>query len=97
MIAIEAKIQSKEPRGSRPYSPGMMVGLLIYGYCVGLRSSRKIVRATYEDVAFRVISGGQHPDHTRISEFRRIHQKAFKTLFLQVLRLCEKSGLVKLG
>ena len=95
--AIEATVQAKDPRGARPYSPGMMVGLLVYAYCVGVRSSRKIERATYEDVAFRVMAGGQHPDHTRISEFRREHLAAFKGLFLQILRLCEKAGLVKLG
>ena len=94
---IEAAIQSKDPRGTRPYSPAMMVALLVYGYCVGVRSSRKIERATYEDVAVRVLAGGSHPDHTRISEFRRVHRKAFKGLFKQVLQLCQKAGLVKLG
>ena len=94
---IESKIQAKDPRGTRPYSPSMMVALLIYGYCLGLRSSRKIERATHEDIAFRVLAGGQHPDHTRISEFRRTHLEAFKALFTQVLQLCQKAGLVKLG
>ncbi len=97
LSAIESKIQAKDARGTRPYSPAMMLALLIYGYCVGLRSSRKIERATYEDVAFRVLAGGHHPDHTRISEFRRIHLDAFKDLFKQVLKLCQKAGLVKLG
>jgi transposase len=97
LSAIEAEIQAKDARGTRPYSPSMMVALLIYGYSVGVRSSRKIERATYEDVAFRVLAGGQHPDHTRISEFRRTHLAAFKDLFKQVLRLCQKAGLVKLG
>jgi len=71
--------------------------LLLYGYCVGVPSSRRIEKATYEDVAFRVLSGGQHPDHTRISEFRRVHLKELAELFVQVLRLCQKAGLVKLG
>ncbi len=97
MSAIESKIQEKDARGTRPYSPAMMLALLIYGYCIGLRSSRKIERATYEDLAFRVLAGGQHPDHTRISEFRRTHLDAFKDLFKQVLQLCRKAGLVKLG
>ncbi len=95
--AIESKIQAKDARGTRPYSPSMMVALLIYGYCLGIRSSRKIERATHEDVAFRVLAGGHHPDHTRISEFRRTHLEAFKKLFKQVLQLCQKAGLVKLG
>lgn len=94
---IESKIQAKDARGTRPYSPTMMLALLIYGYCVGLRSSRKIERATYEDIGFRVLAGGHHPDHTRISEFRRTHLAAFKNLFKQVLQLCRKAGLVKLG
>ena len=97
MSPIESKIQAKDARGTRPYSPSMMLALLIYGYCVGLRSSRKIERATSEDIAFRVLAGGHHPDHTRISEFRRTHLKAFKKLFKQVLQLCRKAGLVKLG
>lgn len=87
----------RQARGAPPFNPQMMVGLLLYGYCVGVASSRKIERRTYEDVAFRVIAGGQHPDHTRISEFRRIHLKALERLFVQVLRLCQKAGLVKLG
>ena len=97
LTPIESQIQAKDPRGTRPYSPRMMLGLLIYGYCVGVRSSRRIERATYEDVAFRVLAGGSHPDHSRISAFRREHQAAFHALFLQVLRLCQKAGLVKLG
>ena len=84
-------------RGYPPYHPEMMVGLLLYGYCTGVVSSRKIEKRTYEDVAFRVIAGGQNPDHTRISEFRRIHLKPLAALFVQVLQLCQKAGMVKLG
>jgi transposase len=87
----------RELRGYPPHHPLLMVALLLYGYCVGVPSSRKIERKTYEDVAFRVISGGEHPDHTRISEFRRIHLDALAELFVQVLKLCQKAGLVKLG
>jgi transposase len=87
----------RELRGYPPHHPLMMVALLLYGYCVGLPSSRKIERKTHEDVAFRVISGGEHPDHTRISEFRRVHLEALAELFVQVLKLCQKAGLVKLG
>ena len=87
----------RELRGYPPHHPLMMVALLLYGYCVGVPSSRKIERKTFEDVAFRVISGGEHPDHTRISEFRRIHLDALADLFVQVLKLCQKAGLVKLG
>ncbi len=87
----------RELCGYPPHHPQMMVSLLLYGYCVGVASSRKIERRTYEDVAFRVIAAGQHPDHTTISEFRRIHLKALAELFKQMLALCIKAGLVQLG
>lgn len=87
----------EELRGAPPHHPKLMVALLLYGYAVGVGSSRKIEQKTYEDVAFRVIAGGQHPDHTRISEFRRIHLTTLEGLFLQILKLCEAAGLVKLG
>jgi len=86
-----------ELRGYPPYHPRMMVALLLYGYCVGVASSRRIERRTYEDIAFRVIAAGQHPDHTAISEFRRRHLDVLAGLFKQVLALCQKAGLVKLG
>jgi transposase len=87
----------REQRGYPPHHPTMMVALLLYGYCVGVPSSRKIEKRTHEDVAFRVIAGNTHPDHTCISEFRRIHLRALAELFVQVLRLCQRAGLVKLG
>lgn len=84
-------------RGYPPYHPVMMVKLLVYGYCTGKVSSRKIEKATWEDVAFRVLSGNQQPDHDSIAEFRRRHLKALAGLFVQVLKLCQEAGLVKLG
>jgi len=84
-------------RGQAAYHPQMMAGLLIYGYCVGIFSSRRIERATFEDVAFRFLSGDHHPDHDTIAAFRERHLAALKGLFLQVLKLCEKAGLVQLG
>jgi transposase len=85
-------------RGGRPgFDPRLLVGLLIYGYCVGVTSSRKIEKATHESVPFRVLAANQHPDHATIAEFRRRHLKALARLFVQVLRLCEKAGLVRLG
>jgi transposase len=86
-----------ELRGRPPYHPGLMVKLLIYGYCTGRLSSRKIEQATYDDVAFRVLSCNQHPDHDSIAGFRKRHLAALSHLFLQVLQLCERAGLVKLG
>jgi transposase len=95
--AIERKYQEKDPRGTRPYAPKMMVGLLLYGYSVGIRSSRKLEKATYEDIPFRVLAAGNHPDHTRISEFRRKHLDELEDLFLQVFQICQRMGLVELG
>jgi len=71
--------------------------LLLYAYCVGTVSSRKIERACYEDLAFRVLTGNQQPDHSRISDFRRRNLDALKGLFVQILRLCQKAGMVSLG
>ena len=85
-------------KGGYPaYHPEMMVALLVYAYCVGVPSSRKIERATYELIPFRVLTADQHPDHDTISEFRRRHLEALAALFVQVLRLCQRAGLVKLG
>ena len=71
--------------------------MLLYAYCVGIVSSRKIERACYEDLAFRVLTGNQQPDHSRISEFRRRNLDALSDLFVQILRLCQKAGMVSLG
>lgn len=83
--------------GQPPYSPTMMVSLLMYAYCIGVYSSRKIEQATYHSVPFRVLTSDQHPDHDTIAEFRRRHLKALAELFVTVLALCQKAGLVKLG
>jgi transposase len=84
-------------RGQPPYHPAMMVKLLLYAYCSGMPSSRKIERATHRDVAFRALTADQHPDHDSIAEFRQRHLSALATLFVQVLRLCQAAGLVTLG
>jgi transposase len=84
-------------RGLAAYQPVMMVRLLLYGYCKGLVSSRKMERATHEDVAFRYLSADTHPDHDTISSFRKRHLAALAGLFVQALQLCRKAGLVKLG
>jgi transposase len=97
LTAIERVIQAKDWRGERPYAPTMMVALLVYAYSVGVFSSRRMARATYEDVAFRVLAGGEHPHFTTINQFRLEHRAALADLFVQVLRLCRKAGLVKLG
>jgi transposase len=97
LSAIHRRCQSVDPRGTQPYHPLMMTSLLVYGYCVGVVSSRKIEKSTHESVAFRVIAGGEHPDHTRISEFRRVHLEDLANLFFQVLALAKKAHLIKLG
>ena len=94
---IEQVIQRRDARGERPFSPRMMTALLLYGYAVGVTSSRKLEKATHEDVAFRVISAGEHPHFTSINEFRATHRQALGNLFSQVLAECMSAGLVKLG
>ena len=85
-------------KGGQPaYHPRMMTALLLYGYCGGVPSSRKIEQATYHSVFFRVLTGDQHPDHDTIAQFRKRHLKALSKLFVQVLELCQRAGLVKLG
>jgi transposase len=84
--------------GGRPgFHPSMMVKLLLYAYCVGVASSRQIERKTYEDVAFRVLAAGYHPDHTAIAKFRGRHLRSLSEFFVQVLMLAKQMGLVKLG
>jgi transposase len=97
LSAILIPAQAKDPRGEKGFDPRMMTMLLLYAYCVGIVSSRKIERACYEDLAFRVLTGNQQPDHSRISEFRRRNLDALKGLFVQILRLCQKAGMVSLG
>jgi len=88
----------EENKGGYPaYHPRMMAALLLYAYCIGLPSSRKIEQATYHSVAFRILTADQHPDHDTIASFRKRHLKALAGLFVQVFRLCQKAGLVKLG
>ena len=97
LSAIEGAVQSKDGRGTRPYAPRMMAALILYAYCVGVFSSRKIERATYEDVAFRVLAGGAHPFFTTVNDFRLTHREALSGLFLQVLKLCARAGLKTVG
>ena len=84
-------------RGQPPFDPAMMTALLLYGYCNGVYSSRRIAKACRERVDFMSIVGLDPPDFRTISEFRKRHLNALSGLFGQVLRLCERAGLVKLG
>nr|WP_281376325.1 transposase [Actinomycetospora corticicola] len=84
-------------RGRRAYDPAMMLALLIYAYAVGLTSSRGIERACGHDVAFRVITANQVPDHDTIAAFRVRHREVFKDLFIEVLKVCAAAGLGRVG
>jgi transposase len=84
-------------RSRPPYDPAMMVALLLYAYARGIRSSRVIERACEEDVAFRVLAAQERPDHATIARFVERHQEAIAGLFGEVLTLCARSGLVKVG
>ena len=84
-------------RGTVPYHPRMLVKVLLYAYAVGVPASRQIARELEEDVAFRVLAANQRPDVRTISDFRQQHLAALTDLFVQVLRLCQRAGLVKLG
>jgi transposase len=94
--AIESYYE-KSDRGQPPYHPRMMTKVLVYAYCVGIYSSRKIQKRLVEDVAFRVLAAGNQPDFRTISDFRKIHYRALEDIFQQVLRLAMKSGAIKLG
>jgi transposase len=97
LSAILDAYEGRDGRGQPPYHPALMVKVLLYAYCLGKPSSRKIERATYEEVAFRVLAADQHPDHDSLAEFRKRHLPDLASLFVQVLQLCQAAGLVKLG
>jgi len=84
-------------RGGAAYDPEMMLALLVYAYCVGERSSRRIEKRLVEDVAFRVVAANQQPDHATIARFRAGHESAIAGLFGQVLALCARAGLLRPG
>jgi transposase len=95
LSAIEAAYAGL--RGQPPFDPAMMTALLLYAYCNGVYSSRRIAKASRERVDFMSIVGLDAPDFRTISDFRKRHLKALAGLFTQVLKLCEQAGLVKLG
>lgn len=84
-------------RGNAPYDPRMLVKVLLYAYAVGIPASRQIARELEENVAFRVLAANQRPDFRTLSDFRKQHLAALADLFVQVLKLCQRAGLVKLG
>lgn len=89
--------QYRGPKGQPPYHPGLMTALLLYGYCRGVYTSRKIELACEERLDFRALVGSERPDHSTIAEFRKRHRDGLATLFVQILALCRDAGMVKLG
>ena len=97
LSAIYAEYGRRDNRGLSAYHPMLLTRLLLYGYCIGVTSSRRLERATYDEVPFRYLAANQHPDHDTIASFRQRHLPALAQLFVQALRLCQKAGMVKLG
>jgi transposase len=96
LSAIES-VYEREERGQPPYHPRMMTKVLVYAYCVGVYSSRRMERRLVEDIAFRVLAAGNEPDFRTLSDFRQIHLRALQGLFEQVLRIAVEAKLVKVG
>src|ERR1700730_6881478 len=96
-LALSAMSRSYRGTGSASYHPELLLGVLVYGYTTGVFSSRKLERATYDSVAFRFISGNEHPDHDTIATFRRRFLKEIEGLFVRVLELAREMGLLKMG
>ena len=96
LSAIHA-VYEKEKRGQPPYDPRLMTKLLVYGYCTGVFSSRRIQKRLQEDIPFKVLAAGNEPDFRTISDFRKIHIEALEKLFEQVLAMALECGSIKLG
>src|SRR5690348_17062950 len=96
LSAMDA-VYGDEPRGQAPYDPRMMTKVLVYGYCVGVFSSRRLQQRLAEDIAFRVLAAGNAPNFRTISDFRKIHLATLEGLFEQVLNIALQEGAMKLG
>ena len=96
-LDLSGMTRSYRGSGSASYHPGLLLGLLVYGYATGVFSSRKLERATYDSVAFRFITANGHPDHDTIATFRRRFLREIEGLFVRVLELAREMGLLKLG
>jgi transposase len=96
LSAMDA-VYGSEKRGQPPYDPQMMTKVLLYGYCVGVFSSRRIEKRLVEDIAFRILAAGNQPNFRTISDFRKIHLKTLSGLFEQVLKIALEAGAMKLG
>ena len=96
-LSAITKVYEREERGYPPYHPVMMTKVLLYAYCMGMPSSRKIEKCLMEDVGFRMLAANNTPNFRTIADFRKEHLAALDGLFQQVLKLCQKAGMVKLG
>lgn len=96
-LSAFASVYREDGQGRAAFEPAMMVALLLFAYCHGVRSSREIERRCVRDVAFRVIAGGLRPDHATIGRFRARHEAGLQTLFTEILRLCAEAGMVRLA
>src|SRR3970040_505970 len=94
LSAITA-VYEEEERGYPPYHPVMLTKVLVYAYCVGVFSSRKIQRRLMEDVAFRVLAAGNAPDFRTIADFRKIHLETLQGFFVQVLKIALEAGALR--
>jgi len=95
-LDLRAMSRSYRGSGSAPYHPTVLLDILEYGDATGVFSSRKLKRATYDSVAFRFITGNQHPDHDTIASFRRRFLKDIEGLFVEALKLAREMGVLKL-
>jgi transposase len=91
------KAYRADGHGRAAYQPRMLLAVLLYGYCTGIRSSRQIERRCHEDIAFRVLAGNRTPDHVTIARFRVRHEQALAGLLVASLKLCAAAGMVRLG
>ncbi len=96
-LDLTALYERYSPKGGRAYDPKMLLGLLFYAYSTGIFSSRRLERATYEQIPFRYLAGNLHPDHDTLANFRRTFLSQIQDVFVQVLLLAHTAGVLKLG
>jgi transposase len=96
-LAAYYRAHRDDGHGHPAYDPKLLLGVLLYGYCLGVRSSRQLERRCQEDLAFRVLAANQTPDHVTIARFRVRHEQALAGFLVQSLKLCAAAGMVKVG